>query len=206
MTHDDLRKAAEAATPGPWSFVSWKDFQRPHYRVLASKMNVARTHGHSLGDEQDAEYIALANPARILALLDDLAAKDARIAELLAALVATPVVKQSFTTQAGASSAKTPGQIAYEERREDYPNYISGRPKPEWGNLSSTDRGFWECRAAHEAEARARDHATDMLRTLREIAEVRDTPAGKAVCESDPYEMLRVIIESAKTALAKVSP
>ena len=116
-----------------------------------------------------------------------------------------PVIKQSFTTQSCASPAKTPGRIAYEKRREEHPNYISGTPKPDWENLSSTNRTYWEFRAANEANARARDCAPDMLSTLRKIAELRDTPAGEAICESCPREMLRGVIELAKSAIAKVS-
>lgn len=66
-----LRAAAEKATPGPWemkrSFIS-PDIISPVGLVVA--VTIASDMKPSM-DEANAAYIALANPAAVLALLDD---------------------------------------------------------------------------------------------------------------------------------------
>jgi hypothetical protein len=65
VTHDELRALALAATPGPWSaherpYMGWDiDPIEPGLRGMLER-------------EADARYIAAANPATVLALLDDL--------------------------------------------------------------------------------------------------------------------------------------
>lgn len=78
MTHDELRALASAATPGPWEtgdadpegviYVGAR-FQDEVYAT--ADLNYA-----SLADAkvvEDARYIAAANPATVLALLDEVA-------------------------------------------------------------------------------------------------------------------------------------
>jgi hypothetical protein len=72
----DLRKLAEAATPGPWregTVEKWNVFceqgaDLSHERVLL------RMNSHFKGYAADAAFIAAANPTAVLALLDRIAA------------------------------------------------------------------------------------------------------------------------------------
>lgn len=95
MTHDELRALALAATPGPWAWTINKrsrdvrlyaqhsgqltvmDFVRygmqsaqPRFRTPPIDIMVEMSECHP---HPDARYIAAANPATVLALLDDLA-------------------------------------------------------------------------------------------------------------------------------------
>lgn len=93
MTDLTLRKAAEAATPGPW-----KTHLVDDTCVVADSVDVATTCDSSNVErsdsynndfermEADAAYIAAANPQAILALLDERDALTARVAELEKAL------------------------------------------------------------------------------------------------------------------------
>ena len=72
----ELRRLAEAATPGPW------DFHRPHPNYRAYAVDRVMPGGHlgedvaTTGDvcaEENGAYIAAANPAAVLGLLDRLA-------------------------------------------------------------------------------------------------------------------------------------
>lgn len=60
--YDELKKAAEAATPGPWEWPNkgLSDF------VIAGPARLGIGH---LDSPRTAEYVALANPTAILALL-----------------------------------------------------------------------------------------------------------------------------------------
>ncbi|ECK7392634.1 ead/Ea22-like family protein [Salmonella enterica subsp. enterica] len=69
-----LREAATVATQGGW-YVDY-DFDVCH----ESGAFLVETHGDNL--VQNAKFIAAANPATVLALLDELAAAERRIAEL----------------------------------------------------------------------------------------------------------------------------
>ena len=81
----ELRRLAEAATPGPW------DYYRPHPNYRAYAVDRVMPGGHlgedvaTTGDvyaEENGAYIAAANPAVVLALLDErdaLAAKVERV-------------------------------------------------------------------------------------------------------------------------------
>lgn len=72
----ELRRLAEAATPGPW------DFHRPHHAYRAYSIEQVMPEGH-LGEavavteegavEGNAAYIAAASPDVVLGLLDRLA-------------------------------------------------------------------------------------------------------------------------------------
>ncbi len=79
-THEDLRRIAEAATPGPWLCDEKKqigtvsDADDQSYGMLIPH---ADAYSH-----KDADFIAVFNPATALSLLNSLAAKDAEIAEL----------------------------------------------------------------------------------------------------------------------------
>lgn len=109
----DLRKLAEAATPGPWDtdsidnedgrdgFKSYAVGCGPtdKWKVVCDTLNSdlievesdydvdSSSHWDEVG-RRNAEYIAAANPKAILALLDASAAKDAEIARLREALSA----------------------------------------------------------------------------------------------------------------------
>ena len=91
---EELRKLAEAATPGPWAFGTF-------HRLLvvqADKHGYADKHSaiadigagsipwdataESMHEYNDAEYIAAANPAAVITLLDQLQSQAERIKEL----------------------------------------------------------------------------------------------------------------------------
>lgn len=76
-----LRESAEKATPDDWKYSAF-DFA---ITDDTSSLVIVRMHGGHLNDEQSAlngAFIAEANPATMLALLDELEAKDSRIGEL----------------------------------------------------------------------------------------------------------------------------
>ncbi|HIC7932412.1 TPA: ead/Ea22-like family protein [Enterobacter hormaechei] len=91
-----LRQAAEKATPGPW-FVHDKPCEDGNYGIdtsdkefLAEAVVWWGFSRQSIWREEDAKHIAAANPATVLALLDELEAKDKHIAELEAREVVLP--------------------------------------------------------------------------------------------------------------------
>ena len=77
--HDDLRKLAEAATPGPWKRGKTNDFSKlahvsaPGVTVCAANLD-------------DAAYIAAMSPEVTLELLDGLKAAQEQVAQLREAL------------------------------------------------------------------------------------------------------------------------
>lgn len=75
-----LREAADAANKSSWG--RWESYH-PHKgaRGYEVKVGVKAVAQHCL--KVDSVFIAAANPATVLALLDELEAKDHRIAELL---------------------------------------------------------------------------------------------------------------------------
>lgn len=90
-----LREAAEKATPGEWWIDSHGMAMVAHYND--NTFIVFVTDGEQMGrairhedtgnlshwrNDNDASFIAAANPATVLALLDELEAKEKRIAEL----------------------------------------------------------------------------------------------------------------------------
>jgi hypothetical protein len=78
-----LREAAETATPGPWvekrGEVTTADYEveGATYLDLICNCEIVGT------ESPNAEFIAAANPATVLALLDELEAKGRMVAELL---------------------------------------------------------------------------------------------------------------------------
>ncbi|KAA1063427.1 ead/Ea22-like family protein [Enterobacter mori] len=83
-----LREAAEKATPGPW-YVHDKPCEDGNYGIdtsdkefLAEAVVWWGFARQSIWREEDAKHIAAANPATVLALLDELEAAEKRIAEL----------------------------------------------------------------------------------------------------------------------------
>jgi hypothetical protein len=59
--HDELRRLAQAATPGPWTSTGFRVSD-----TTVAKYLTARTETHA-----DAAFIAAANPATVIALLDE---------------------------------------------------------------------------------------------------------------------------------------
>jgi len=80
----ELRKLAVAATPGPWSQGPGSESRSFVYNTTGMRRQVART--LKLGDNHDARFIAAANPAVVLSLLDALDSRDRALAEIKAAL------------------------------------------------------------------------------------------------------------------------
>ena len=77
-----LREAAEKATPGEWKRMmrNSDELMTTFHGIAIGNVFVELTTGKR--DIFDAEFIAASNPATMLALLDELEAKDKRIAEL----------------------------------------------------------------------------------------------------------------------------
>ena len=87
-----LREAAEKATPGDWKYSTFDCAITDDTSSLA----IVRMDSGHLNDEQSAlngAFIAAANPATVLALLDELEAAEKRIAELEAREVKLPAEK-----------------------------------------------------------------------------------------------------------------
>lgn len=72
---DELKRAAEAATPGPWEYLTTASGFR---KIKASGKLIC---GVSSFGCQDAEFIAAANPATILALIARLEAAETELAQ-----------------------------------------------------------------------------------------------------------------------------
>ena len=85
----ELRRLAEAATPGPWEAFGAVDGRRGE-RWLGVTTDMRATESARAGDvfsaqdctRQDALFIAAANPAAVLALLDAAAERDALAAKV----------------------------------------------------------------------------------------------------------------------------
>ncbi|WP_319796352.1 ead/Ea22-like family protein [Enterobacter cloacae] len=88
-----LRESANAANAASWG--NWEPY-KPHKgaRGYEVKVGVKAVAQHCL--KVDSVFIAAANPATVLALLDELEAKDRRIAEL-SALQGKPIAWESTT-------------------------------------------------------------------------------------------------------------
>ena len=83
----ELRRLAEAATPGEWYrhytkiYIQHPMFNAPRLKEPRGVVATAKEFHQSTQGEQNAAYIAAANPATILALLDRLDAAE-RVCEL----------------------------------------------------------------------------------------------------------------------------
>ena len=76
----ELRRLAEAATPGPWSLTDGDPaMSGQHWTIRRQGVPGIRISGFTYGFNGDAAFIAAANPAAVLALLDE---RDALRAEL----------------------------------------------------------------------------------------------------------------------------
>lgn len=87
--HNELRKVAESATPGPWAHGCLPGINPNDNRVYATSVRDEETdhpwttvlHGTSQFD--DARYVAAADPTTVLALLDHIAEVEGLLARLV---------------------------------------------------------------------------------------------------------------------------
>lgn len=108
MTHADLKEAAEKATPGPWfndGGIIWYDSREQvccgkGYQECCGQPDI-KGGQEQLGEasEKNAEFIALANPSRILSLIEE----NERLREAL-----TPFAEFNTKIDAHPDAAKTP--------------------------------------------------------------------------------------------------
>ena len=82
MTHDELRKLAEAATPGPWDLGTKPEGKYTSGTIKKNGVEIAVTWPADWNDDYDtgslpykenAAFIAAANPKKVLELLDEIA-------------------------------------------------------------------------------------------------------------------------------------
>ncbi|HDT2074706.1 MULTISPECIES: ead/Ea22-like family protein [Enterobacter] len=83
-----LREAAEKATPGPWRMALTKFNGITHGKFSFTKEDIIA----SSPEKRNAIFIAAANPKAVLALLDELEAKDKRLNDILTPNMLLPVV------------------------------------------------------------------------------------------------------------------
>ena len=103
----ELRRLAEAATPGPWEAFGAVGGRRGE-RWLGVTTDMRATESARAGDvfaaqnctRQDALFIAAANPAAVLALLDDADALRAELAHMREARDNARAEVKRLTTQA----------------------------------------------------------------------------------------------------------
>lgn len=85
LDHAALREAAERATPGEWELwpARYPGIEAPGHSIVVYGRNGEECGVRGTPDRArtDAAYIVAAQPRVMLALLDDVAAKDARIRE-----------------------------------------------------------------------------------------------------------------------------
>lgn len=100
-----MKAAAEKATPGPW-YVHDKPCEDGNYGIdtsdkefLAEAVVWWGFARQSIWREEDAKYIALANPANILALVEALEKAQKRISQLESRTVKLPEPEQWDITQ-----------------------------------------------------------------------------------------------------------
>lgn len=110
-----LREAANAANAASWG--DWEPY-KPHKgaRGYEVKVGVKAVAQHCL--KVDSVFIAAANPATVLALLDELEAAEKRIAELEAKLETADKLQDSafrHGLQHGFSLGQTDNQDGFEE-------------------------------------------------------------------------------------------
>lgn len=192
-----LREAAEKATPGEW----WID---SHGMAMVAHQNdntfiVFVTDGEQMGrairhedtgnlshwrNDNDASFIAAANPATVLALLDELEAKDKRIAELesdnayirnrhkeLDLLIGKNilVMQAAIIEWQGTGDARKglawiyntlfgPGELP-DESEKDAQAYFDRKYAPLDEELMNLHRWFWEQSEAERAAAAGKGEA-----------------------------------------------
>lgn len=73
---NELRKLCTSATPGPW-YISAPSEQAVWYDIKDRRYLIADT-SNGFTDDGNAEFIAAANPATVLALLDELEKQKSR--------------------------------------------------------------------------------------------------------------------------------
>lgn len=83
---NELRKLCTSATPGPW-YISAPSEQAVWYDIKDRRYLIADA-SYGFTDDGNAEYISAANPATVLALLDELTRTQGSIAIASAALSA----------------------------------------------------------------------------------------------------------------------
>ncbi|HFI5787042.1 TPA: ead/Ea22-like family protein [Escherichia coli] len=110
-----LREAANAANAASWG--GWESY-KPHKgaRGYEVKVGVKAVAQHCL--KVDSVFIAAANPATVLALLDELETAEKRIAELEAKLDSADKLQDSafrHGLQHGFSLGQTDNQAGFEE-------------------------------------------------------------------------------------------
>ncbi|MBA7989439.1 ead/Ea22-like family protein [Enterobacter asburiae] len=110
-----LREAANAANAASWG--NWESY-KPHKgaRGYEVKVGVKAVAQHCL--KVDSVFIAAANPATVLGLLDELEAAEKRIAELEAKLDSADKLQDSafrHGLQHGFSLGQTDNQAGFEE-------------------------------------------------------------------------------------------
>ncbi|MBG0639711.1 ead/Ea22-like family protein [Enterobacter asburiae] len=114
-----LREAAEKATPGKWRYLK----TTPFMDAEISAENHTRVVNLLAGDVtlDNSEFIAAANPATVLALLDELEAKDKQIGDLKAtAAHSNAGWKEAHEQEARAEAAeKRIAELEAREVRED---------------------------------------------------------------------------------------
>lgn len=107
-----LRSLAEAATPGPWHWhsdpVKGDPLNRSRYEVVATGRTITRTYYSGDMAERESAYIAAANPAAVLELIEaierrgaTIAAMSTEMAELRADAVWYRWIEDNASTQGG---------------------------------------------------------------------------------------------------------
>ena len=86
-TKEELRKLAEAATPGPWNYYD-DSLSTGRIEIVALGKTVTRIY-RSVPEEDgaNAEFIAAANPKTVIALLDTIEAQAALLKQAKSALM-----------------------------------------------------------------------------------------------------------------------
>ena len=120
----ELRRLAEAATPGPWSLTDGDPaMSGQHWTIRRQGVPGIRVSGFTYGFNGDATYIAAANPAVVLGLLDRLAhmteARNNARAEVERLSAAVGRVRELHRESHGSLAALYPNPIC--ECGKDYP-------------------------------------------------------------------------------------
>ena len=120
----ELRRLAEAATPGPWSLTDGDPAMNgQHWTIRRQGVPGIRISGFTYGFNGDAAYIAAANPATVLGLLDRLAhmteARDNARAEVERLTAMVRRVRELHRESRSSLSALYPNPIC--ECGKDYP-------------------------------------------------------------------------------------